>query len=323
MNKTKNILIISSNRLGDSIMSSGLHQFFKKEATNKITLVCGKVPSELFKYCENIDHLITLNKRKFAYHWFLLWFKLIFIKWEYIIDLRGTGISLFLFSKYKYIYKKKNQTKKNHKVEEITKSVTGKIINPSIKINSMLNFKDDNLREILKLRKNHKLIMIAPTANWIGKTWPSERFLELVYILHKQPYFRKSLFLFVGPANEKYLVRNILEKKKNYILDLFGKSTLIEIFNIMKHCNLFIGNDSGLMHMAALANIKTFGLFGPSDKFKYKPWGKGNIVISSTKTPHELMGYEGFDSKKCGSLMMDIKTQKVFENVMKNLVNDK
>ena len=28
----------------------------------------------------------------------------------------------------------------------------------------------------------------------------------------------------------------------------------------MKHCNLFIGNDSGLMHMAALANIKTFGL---------------------------------------------------------------
>ena len=51
--------------------------------------------------------------------------------------------------------------------------------------------------------------------------------------------------------------------------------------------------------------------------------GKANIVISSTKTPHELMGYEGFDSKKCGSLMMDIKTQKVFENVMKNLVNDK
>ena len=111
MNKTKNILIISSNRLGDSIMSSGLHQFFKKEATNKVTLVCGKVPSELFKYCENIDHLITLNKRKFAYHWFLLWLKLIFIKWEYIIDLRGTGISLFLFSKYKYIYKKKKSNK--------------------------------------------------------------------------------------------------------------------------------------------------------------------------------------------------------------------
>ena len=91
----------------------------------------------------------------------------------------------------------------------------------------------------------------------------------------------------------------------------------------MKHCNLFIGNDSGLMHMAALANIKTFGLFGPSDKFKYIPWGRANIVISSSKSPDELMGYEGFDSKKCGSLMMDIKTQKVFENVMKNLVNDK
>ena len=113
MNKTKNILIISSNRLGDSIMSSGLHQFFKKDDANKVTLVCGKVPSELFKHCKNIDHLIPLNKRKFAYHWFSLWFKLIFIKWEYIIDLRGTGISLFLLSKNKYIYKKKKKSNKN------------------------------------------------------------------------------------------------------------------------------------------------------------------------------------------------------------------
>jgi len=323
MNKTKNILIISSNRLGDSILSSGLHHFFKKDSTNKVTLVCGKVPSELFKHCKNIDHLIPLNKRKFAYHWFSLWFKLIFIRWESIIDLRGTGISLFLLSKNKYIYiKNKNQTKTNHKVEEITKSITGKIVNPSIKVNSILNLKDDNLRNIQKLSKNHKLIMIAPTANWIGKIWPSERFLKLVNVLHKQSYFRESLFLFVGPANEKYLVRNILEKKKNYILDLFGKFTLIEIFYIMKHCNLFIGNDSGLMHMAALANVKTFGLFGPSDKFKYKPWGEGNIVISSIKTPDELMGYKGFDSKKCGSLMLDIKTQKVFDNIMKNLVKD-
>ena len=68
-------------------------------------------------------------------------------------------------------------------------------------------------------------------------------------------------------------------KRKIPILDLVGKSTLIEIFNIMKHCKLFIGNDSGLMHMAALANIPTFGLFGPSDKFKYKPWGDGNRAI--------------------------------------------
>ena len=322
MNKTKNILIISSNRLGDSIISSGLHQFFKQDKTHKVTLVCGKIPSELFKYCKNIDHLITLNKRKFAYHWFLLWFKLILIRWEYIIDLRGTGISFFLISRHKYIYKRKNSKKKSHKVEEITKSITGKIINPSIKINSKLSFKNNNLKKIIKLSKNHKIIMIAPTANWIGKTWPSERFLELVNYLNKQSYFKKSIFLFVGPANEKYLVRDLLGNKKNNILDLFGKSNLIEIFNIMKHCNLFIGNDSGLMHMAALANIKTFGLFGPSDKFKYKPWGKGNIVISSHKTPEELMGYKNFDSSKCGSLMLDLKTQRVFNNIMKSLVND-
>ena len=42
----------------------------------------------------------------------------------------------------------------------------------------------------------------------------------------------------------------------------------------MKLCDLFIGNDSGLMHMASLSSIKTIGLFGPSDKDIYGPWGK-------------------------------------------------
>ena len=61
----KKILIISSNRLGDCILSSGLNKFFKEKYNNvELTFVCGEVPSQLFRYCNNIDKLINLEKKK-------------------------------------------------------------------------------------------------------------------------------------------------------------------------------------------------------------------------------------------------------------------
>ena len=58
MTKTKKILIISSNRLGDAILSSGLNEYFTKMGNSKLTFVCGPIPSELFRYCQNINKLI-------------------------------------------------------------------------------------------------------------------------------------------------------------------------------------------------------------------------------------------------------------------------
>ena len=323
MIKTKNILIISSNRLGDSILSSGLNGYFNKNKYSKLTFVCGPVPSEIFKYCKNIKELIILKKKRFSIHWFILWFKLVLTKWECIIDLRGTGISFFLLSKKRYRFKKQINHQKQHKVSEVTKQIVGKVVQPSIQISPNQIFNDKKLKQIIKFKRKYKLIMIAPTANWIGKIWPSERYLELINKLIKDPYFKRSLFIFVGPSSEKHYVKKILELKNPYIFDLFGNSSLIEIFNIMKLCSLFIGNDSGLMHLATLAKIKTIGLFGPSDKLKYKPWGKGNFSISSPKSPEELMGYRGFDSTNCGSLMLGLETHKVYKKIISKFKNTK
>ena len=90
----------------------------------------------------------------------------------------------------------------------------------------------------------------------------------------------------------------------------------------MKLCKLFIGNDSGLMHMASLTGINTVGLFGPSDKIKYRPWGEKNFVISSSKSPYELMGHKSFSAKGSGSLMLELETNKVLEN-LKNYLSKK
>ena len=62
----KRILIISSNRLGDSILSSGLNKYYKNlYRDSHLTLVCGETPRDLFRYCEYVDEVIVLKKKFF------------------------------------------------------------------------------------------------------------------------------------------------------------------------------------------------------------------------------------------------------------------
>ena len=69
------------------------------------------------------------------------------------------------------------------------------------------------------------------------------------------------------------------------------------------------------MHLAALANSPTIGLFGPSDSLKYGPWGKKTMIIKN-KSPNELMGHEGFNPKNVGSLMIHLEVGLVYKNIV-------
>ena len=55
-------------------------------------------------------------------------------KWELVIDLRGSVISFFLLSKKKIKYKKQKSTIKKHKVEDVTRYITGIVLNPQVNL---------------------------------------------------------------------------------------------------------------------------------------------------------------------------------------------
>ena len=55
--------------------------------------------------------------------------------------------------------------------------------------------------------------------------------------------------------------------------------SLGQLIALIDRCNLFISNDTGPMHVAAVQGIKTIGLFGPETPIIFAPYGKGNISI--------------------------------------------
>jgi hypothetical protein len=85
-------------------------------------------------------------------------------------------------------------------------------------------------------------------------------------------------------------------------INLVGKLDLLTAAAMLRCCALFIGNDTGLMHMAAAVGTPTLGLFGPSPSSQYAPWGKHTALVRSVDPPEVMFG-PGFDHRTTDTLM--------------------
>ncbi|MCR5873284.1 glycosyltransferase family 9 protein [Phenylobacterium sp. J426] len=105
------------------------------------------------------------------------------------------------------------------------------------------------------------------------------------------------------------LVKPLRDVAPSRIIDLTGKD-LLTAYAALKHARLFIGNDSGAMHLAAAAGCPTIGLFGPSDERLYAPWGPGTRVVRGPRDLDQIRQVDpGLDQAICH--MMDLPVEKV------------
>ncbi|MDH5490302.1 MAG: glycosyltransferase family 9 protein, partial [Rhodospirillaceae bacterium] len=115
------------------------------------------------------------------------------------------------------------------------------------------------------------------SANWIGKVWPAENFTALATSLVSDggiiPGARIAVFAHESERDMAAPVIDALIAEGRDVIDLVGTHHLLLVYACLRRCTFFVGNDSGLMHMAAAAGIPTLGLFGPSREDHYAPWG--------------------------------------------------
>jgi len=81
---------------------------------------------------------------------------------------------------------------------------------------------------------------------------------------------------------------------------------------------LFVGNDSGLMHLAAASGVPVVGLFGPSREENFAPIGPKAVYVRTDESYDELM-YRIHHLKDEGSLMTNLSVEKVFQACMSHL----
>ena len=313
------VLFITSTRIGDAVLSTSILNYLKNRFPHcSLYIATGKTAALLFKNFKNVKKIFILEKKFFKIHWLELWSRTFFNKWDIVIDLRGSIISYFLFNKKKYVYKSIN--KNIHRLDELAILMERKHLPlPLIPV-----LKKDMKRiskDFLKLKNS---IAIGASANWPAKIWPSKNFVKLIQMFLKEKQFgKKKSIVFFGSSKDLKNIKKITKHLKKFKVKNFcGKLNLIEVAAHLKKCKIFIGNDSGLMHIASASGIPTLGLFGPSLESRYAPKGNNAYYIRTKKTFNQLTGAKNFDWNTKKNLMSSLSVNDVFNKIKKILTSN-
>jgi heptosyltransferase-2 len=121
------------------------------------------------------------------------------------------------------------------------------------------------------------LIALAPGARWSFRRWPESHFLELGRWLEES--YNAHILILAGKGERKLALNIERGLQRERTLNLAGKTTLREMTAVLKHCTLFVGIDSGPMHVAAATGVTVVALFGAGEYERFKPWGPNHEVI--------------------------------------------
>jgi len=95
-----------------------------------------------------------------------------------------------------------------------------------------------------------------------AKCWPPDRFAEALQQFSKQKEVDVILF---GTPSEAQVSAAIAAGAGRPVIDLTGQTTIAELPALLSRCHLFLGNDSGAMHVAAAVGLPVVAIFGPTD----------------------------------------------------------
>jgi heptosyltransferase-2 len=95
-----------------------------------------------------------------------------------------------------------------------------------------------------------------------AKCWPPERFAAWANWLQARSDAQVILF---GAAAEATVSEAIVATMRRKPIDLTGKTAIRELPGLLSQCHMFLGNDSGVMHVAAAVGLHVVAVFGPTD----------------------------------------------------------
>ncbi len=120
-----------------------------------------------------------------------------------------------------------------------------------------------------------EFIYANPAARWQSKFWPPEHWAELA----DRFYARGTRIIFGGSRQDTGYIESISRKMKTPAISAAGRLSLPQSAALLQCSRLYIGLDSGPMHMAALSNIPVAALFGPTHPARVGPYRVKHRIV--------------------------------------------
>ena len=281
------ILFITATRIGDAVLSTGLlDHLLRTNPEARFTIACGPVAEGVFERMPNRDRTIVVDKRRYDRHWLTLWLQTVTTVWDLAVDLRGSAVTLLLPARRRAIMR--GGRRPGHRLTHLAGTLG--LAKPPLPV--AWSGPAEPAPVPAPGPPGSPVIAMGPTANWSGKVWPADRFASLFKAIEDiLPGARAAIFAGPGEA-ERAMAQPLLDALPGAI-DLAGCLSLPEAAACLARCRLFVGNDSGLMHLAAAAGTATLGLFGPTPASEYAPSGRCAVAVLAPgpagRTPIEAL----------------------------------
>jgi ADP-heptose:LPS heptosyltransferase len=308
--KGGNIVIISLHRLGDSVFTIPAIKKILNYHNGKIYLICFSETIDIFKIALNKINYVGLSHNDF---YFTDRIASGYAKNQLknldpglIYDLTGCITSAYLIynsaaekiigindSIYKSIYTRFIPKKIVNHITDLYNNVVISLPEPEIK-NIIFDSAD-----------SPELILIHPFAGWSAKEWGLNKFIELTLLMKKN-----YEFAFVLPGNK--IDDNMIAALNNNNITFSITNNTVDLIETIKKCSVFVGNDSGPVHIANLLGKPTFTIYGPTNPAFHSPLNGKNSFISKRikcspqngeKMCFTLGGQVGCPSFECMNLL--------------------
>ena len=120
------------------------------------------------------------------------------------------------------------------------------------------------------------VIAVCPGSKMQSKRWPVERYAQVISELEK---CAQLSFVIIGDNNDRDIEECICRKTTSKVISAIG-TTLLQTSTILSRVKMYIGNDTGPMHMAALHGVPCVAIFSARDRQnKWHPWGGNHIIL--------------------------------------------
>ncbi len=294
-----NILFVTATRIGDAVLSTGLLSYLiESRPRAALTIAAGPAAAPLFTEVPGLKRLITVAKRRWSLHWLPLYAAVARRRWDLVVDLRGSALAWLLRAEERRVMAKGDE--REHRVRQLARLFD---LDPPPSPRLWTGPQHDRAAASL-LAQGGPVLAIGPAANWRGKQWRAERFAELARRLTGPGCaFAGAHVAVLAAGHERSQAEPLLAAiPQRRRIDLVGRLDLLTAAAVLRRCALFIGNDTGLTHLAAATGAPTLGLFGPSPVDQYAPWGPCTAYVQSTEPP-ESMFAAGFDHRTTDTLM--------------------
>lgn len=280
--KVHKILVISLSNIGDVILTLPVVDILRNDFPQaQLSLVVGPKLRTLFQGNRHIHKVYIFDKKQPFWETVPWIIQLRAERFDVVVDLRNTAIPFLISPRHRTSWSvdKKAGVHMRQKHLQRLRTVYPYVSEPNKKYAVTVSPQDaSSIQGILRhaFGDNPTYIVVAAGAADQAKRWLVEGFIEVCYQLMKRYNWKVVL---VGDENDRGPAERIAGALGRDVLNLCGRTTLLELAAVLSGALVVLVNDSAPMHLASYLDVPVLALFGPSNPQKYGPWGANSHYL--------------------------------------------